>query len=535
MVSETPVHRMHISRRSSGIHQGGGLHYSGGESSGRLVGLGLEHSNSSESSHSRRSSPSNSNSYSSSPSSGGGDYEWASVSTQHERERGHMHQPTSSRNTPVKDNNRAYLEQDIPWKPFGTNWTPEKAKPPLPQMYDIPSIATLRQDDISPFRLQSSPFNLCRSHSSPSHLDEYESQPLSASTSRASTSYRNISPSPSLSSLSRLPLDPRRNAEIALSIAPSPPMTSSATFQQHLTSPSSLTNRTSPKAANGSIHRRDVSLTTACMHGSSSSNFFAAARRRPSTDVINGDQSASSAPSTTNAVSKQPSKIDKISWSGGNGWKTRKRSPSDEGPSPGPSGSKRSLRIARQAGLAIATACLGPFCGLIFPEPSRSTPKSLSKSNSSVANRRSASNGHTKWLSTIFRTLLGIFLFYSLILFTSQMLVVPGSPPASTLKARSLMQTSLSEYSSWQQARFKLLDVYHVAADAIGSTASRMGRQTSKAAAGDFAGESNGANSLTNLMLLDRLPEVKRRWGQTGKFADKFYNAGSGTSNSDLS
>jgi len=255
----------------------------------------------------------------------------------------------------------------------------------------------------------------------------------------------------------------------------------------------------------------------------STSTFFASARRRPSADLAR-DLSDAPRSALANTSASWQDQTRQAKWSTFS-WKTRKRSPSDEGDLVPEGAGRRWLSDASRLSLAVAATCLGPFFDLVFPDQSRANARPLSKSSSSSQARILPTTAYRRWQNRAFRALLGLYLFYSLFLFTSRLFSLPLLPYANSRGATSHRrsvpntQSEALEYTKWQQARFKLLDVYNVAADAIGSTALRIGKQSSKAAAGDFAGESNGANSLNNLMLLDRLPEVKRRWGETSKFA----------------
>lgn len=521
----------HVKRRSGGRHSTS-KRLSGGDSSS-LVGLGLEEEDrpisrplSASASTSRRSSRTNSLSGNSSPSSGG-DEEWSSVSTQHEAARGDSTSlPSSSRNTTPSRAERplsSVTRNDTSWQPFPQRWTPEKPKLPALYTEDTVLMNGLFDHDVhaaSPFRLHPASPAMYRSPSSSSSFYRSESLPMISSTSQSSSSLYESSLSPSISfnslSPSRASLDPRRISDTTLSIAPSPPMPSSSFQPHHLSSPNSLTNRTSPKSG---PHRREGSISSsACItSNSSTSSFFPSTRRRPSTD-LSRDLSDAPRLSRTSVPAFKQDQTRQARWKNFS-WKTRKRSPSDEGDLvTGRAG--LSFEASRLA-LTVATACLGPFSPLVFAGHTRIPTRPLSKSTASQP-RAVPKSSYKRWQSRALRTALGLYMFYSLYLFTSRLLALPLSilTPAhqsnhktSHLNARS----DTFEYTSWQQARFKLLDVYNVAADAIGSTALRIGKQTSKAVAGDFAGESGGANSLNNLMLLDRLPEVKRRWGETSK------------------
>lgn len=523
-----------------------------------LYGLGLEqdkgkaveHSapHTSLSSRARRSSPSRSASFHSGPSSAGYQ-DWSSTSAAvsaelHEAERGGSidqeriyNQASSTKNTPtskLRSSTSAtparndHTSATAPWMSASSSWTSPERRP-LATVYSEDS---LMMDGLhhspkgytSPYRSPAggipSLYRSSPSASSSSSISFYrsDSMPMIASTSSQSSLYEStLSPSASFSTLSpsKSPsFDPRRNLETTLSIAPSPPMPSSSSFQpHHLSSPNSLTNRTSPKSG---PHTRDESLSTSCMPVSSStSSFFASARRVNSTDLArDGKSDARTVPGFKHDQHRQ------AKWRNFN-WKARKRSPSDDAD---PVTGRQPLRDVSRLGMTIAAACLGPFFPLVFPEQATTTShRNLSKS-SSGQNRHLQASPHRRWQSQAFRLLLGLYIFYSLFLFTSRLLNISSlTPPTSStsrlripeLNSRSLVTDGNSDYSKWQQARFKLLDVYNVAADAIGSTALRIGRQSSKAAAGDFAGDSNGATSLNNLMLLDRLPEVRRRWGET--------------------
>lgn len=535
----------------------------GGNSSynSSLYGLGLEQDkgkaverpapHTSLSSRSRRSSPSRSASFHSGPSSASYQ-DWSSTSAAvlselREAERGSSidqeriyNQSSSTKNTPTSKLRRStsstparndHTSATAPWMTSSSpSWTSPERRP-LSTVY---SEASLMMDSLhhspqgytSPYRSPAggipSLYRSSPSASSSSSISFYrsDSMPMIASTSHSSLYESTLSPSASFSTLSpsKSPsFDSRRNLETTLSIAPSPPMPSSSSFQpHHLSSPNSLTNRTSPKSG---PHTRDESLSSSCMPVSSStSSFFASARRVNSADLArDGKSDARTVPAFKHDQHRQ------ARWRNFN-WKARKRSPSDDAD---PVSGRQPLRDASRLGRAIASACLGPFFPLVFPEQATMTShRNLSKS-SSGQNRHLQASPHRRWQSRAFRLLLGLYIFYSLFLFTSRLLNLSSfTPPTSStsklriseLNSRSLVADGNSDYSKWQQARFKLLDVYNVAAGAIGSTAARIGRQSSKAAAGDFAGDSNGATSLNNLMLLDRLPEVRRRWGETCKW-----------------
>lgn len=519
----------HVKRRSGGQHAASAPRRAVGGGDPNLVGLGWNQdvrSNTSREpiSTSKRSSPSNSIGYTSSTSSVG-DEEWSPVSMQHEVERTDVTEqplPSSSRSTPSKSTKPSSTTRSdgSSWQPFARNWTPEKAKGPAHYTEDALLMNGFFDQDVhasSPFRLHLASPGIYRSPSSSSSFYRSDSLPMIASTSQSSASQHESSLSPSISfntlSPSRPLLDPRRNSDTTLSIAPSPPMPSSSFQPHHLSSPNSLTNRTSPKSG---PHTREGSLSSACMPvHTSTSAFFASARRRPSVDLA---RDMSDAPRSASAPTLQKGQARQTKWNAFS-WKRRKRSPSDEGaPIPGRMSSSQQ---AQSAAMMLAAACLGPFFPLVFPSHPNASMRPLSKSSSGQP-RYLPTSSYRRWQSRAFRSLLGLYIFYSLFLFTSRILSLPWA--SATPKTSSEHRTSsaspeidTSEYTTWQQARFKLLDVYNVAADAIGSTALLIGRQTSKAAAGDFAGESNGANSLNNLMLLDRLPEVKRQWGETSK------------------
>lgn len=489
----------------------------GGDS--KMFGLGLAHQQSSmqfaATPSSRPSSPANSISYSSRPSSpSDGD---CSSTSQHEVERGsssyrYRSAPSSSQNTPSRRKSTSSSvrnHETSRWQPFSqSSWTPEKPKMPTLRTEDALSMDVLFQTHESPYRIQSAHPNLYRSPSSSSLFYRSDSMPMIASTSQSSTStYEStLSPSASFSTLtpSKASLDPRRNSDTTLSIAPSPPMPSSSFQPHHLSSPNSLTNRTSPKSG---PHKRSDSLTSACMPiSSSTSSFFASARPRPSVDLARDKLEEPRQTSNNKHEHKRRGRWSTLSW------KTRKRSPSDDGET---ALGYISQHTACRLCLAMASACLGPLYSTIFPDHStRQHQKQISSQS-----RHGQVSSRKRWQSQAFRGFLGLYIFYSLFLFTSRLYAIPLSSKSLKITKRGHVDTRpvASEYNSWQQARFKLLDVYNVAADAIGSTALRLGRQTSKAAAGDFAGDSHGANSLNNLMLLDQLPEVRRQWGETSK------------------
>lgn len=472
----------------------------------------------------------------------GGDEHWSSISTTtaavHEVERGssieqERRNSHSSRNTPSSKLRRSTSSvvqaehhhgsssssssaSSSPWKPFSPSWTPEKAQRPNTYSEDALMMGGLYSPDgyMSPYRSRAGIPSLYRSSpsSSPSSFYRSDSIPMIASTSSSSLYESTLSPSASFTTLSpsKYQADQRRNSDTTLSIAPSPPMISSSFQPHHLSSPNSLTNRTSPKSGS---HRRDASLSasTRMPVSSSTSSFFASARRVNSTEVLREAASETRTVSTFKSDQARQARWRDFSW------KAKKRSPSNDIDSV--TGSQPLRKTSRLA-LAITAACLGPFSPLIFPEQATRPPSSLSKS-SSGRNRHVPTTPHKGWRNRAVRLLLALYILYSVFLFTSRLfnITLPTSSHSAKQRASKLVarQFEASDYNTWQQARFRLLDVYNVAADAIGSTALRIGRQSSKAAAGDFAGDSSGANSLTNLMLLDRLPEVRRRWGETCK------------------
>lgn len=531
----------HVKRRSgSGRASSSAAHSlrnaSGGGGS-TLSGLALDEERSSRTSSpfppaSSGLSPSNSFSRSSTSSSAG-DEEWSSVSTQHDSGRGDSteHETRSfaslERSTPIKARKSFHSpRKDGPWQPFtAQRWSPEKPKLPALFTEDTPLQNDVYEDDVhaaSPFRLHPASPGMYRSATSSSSFYRSESLPMIASTSQSPYSlYAPPALSPSISfdnlSPSRASIDSRRNSETTLSIAPSPPMPSSSFQPHHLSSPSSLTNRTSPKS--GSYQREDANSSTSLSHHASTSSFFPSTRRRPSADLA---RDLSDAPRIPNVHNSNQNRMRQSKWEAFS-WRRRKRSPSDEGDSVFEATWPRSIARANHFTQSLAAACLGPFHQLIFAEHIRSASNAPSKSSSVPARTISPKPSYKRWQSTALRLSFGLYIFYSLLLFTSHLLSLPFPLLSSTdlprhhqhsqLRARS----DVLEYSKWQQARFKLLDAYNVAADAIGTTALRLGKQSSEAVAGDFAGESNGANSLNNLMLLDRLPEVKRRWGDLSK------------------
>lgn len=560
----------HVKRRSGGQHSSvppsttssrgfsslsnGGDGGNSSSSNSNLFGLGLEHEKALP--RTRRSSPSR-NASLSSRHTHQADEDWSSLllsnnaaAAMQEAERGSSSfeqeriagQPLSSstKNTPTSKLRRSTSsttrrDHNTSTAPWMNNWTSPDRRP-LSTTYSEDALmmdADLHspQSHTSPYRSHQAGIpSLYRSSpsasSSTSSFYRSDSTHMIASTSQSSLyETSTLSPSASFTTLSpskspSFAVDPRRNLETTLSIAPSPPMPSSSFQPHHLSTPNSLTNRTSPKS--GPHARGDSLSTSTCMPVSSStSSFFASARRVNSTDSardVSSDHSRT-VPGFKHDQNRQ------ARWRNTFNWKSRKRSPSDEVDSVA-SGVRQPIREASRLCMAVASACLGPFFPLVFPEQAISSQRLLSKS-SSGQNRHLQASPHRRWQSRAFRFLLGLYVFYSLFLFTSRLLnfdfLIPPSDSTNSLKHQKHHELSprsheTSDYTKWQQARFKLLDVYNVAADAIGSTALRIGsRQSSKAAAGDFAGESNGATSLNNLMLLDRLPEVKRRWGDVCK------------------
>lgn len=453
----------------------------GGKQPQQLVGLGLDRSRS-------RSRPQSAGASSTSHSAGRNsnphsdlDDDWSPAST-------YAHATNS---------NLADLQSRPSSSDGSTIWSPFDAAPSRPLSFagsipawkNTPTTNPRLYTDDAPEQAQSYPewkrTSFHEGHAESSHI-------LPSSSTSKSISHLGVS--------SRLgpSLKARRSGDVALSVAPSPPMQNNSRFDSSDFS-SALTSRVSPEYT---PHRREVSLTSACMPAtSSSSSFFASVRKRPSTDVLRSTPEFSNASDSKGKSSATSPQLQSGAWSN-IAWKRRKRSPSQRRASPGDHHPQRT-QTWNDLALSCACTCFGPFATFILPSPATPQSRSLSK----------AHHRDPKAKLTFLRVLLGLYIIYALVVFTAKLASLSSqlwsTPPDQTLP---LQQAITSEYSAWQQARHKLLGAYNVAADALGSTALRIRRSSSKDIAGDFSADSESSNGEDNNLLLDRLPELKREW-----------------------
>ena len=144
--------------------------------------------------------------------------------------------------------------------------------------------------------------------------------------------------------------------------------------------------------------------------------------------------------------------------------------------------------------------------------------------------------------SRLVRVLILAYIAFSLVYFTTRVTGLafqPASPlsyESQHLRSRQAdalvgQDADLDEYTQWQRAKIRLAGAYHVAAKYAYDAARLSGlgpkKLTAKEAAGDFGSEHLEKDSEENKALLQKLPNIGRKWA-SGEYSEALGSQTSG-------